>query len=55
MSGQAGAAKKFEWFQLNIDSQLMVSVTTMVHPDGSVSGPKEYFEGKKKNYTSWMN
>lgn len=55
MSGQAGASKECEWFWMSIISQLSVSIATMVHPDGTTSGPGEYFRKKEARYLSWID
>lgn len=55
MSGQASASKECEWFWMSIMSQMSVSIATMVYPDGTTSGPAEYFSEKEAYYLDWID
>lgn len=48
MSGQARAVRVYDRFRLEFESQIRVSVATITHPDGTTSGPKDYFEDEER-------
>jgi len=54
LSGQAHASKQTEWYSISITDQRRMSIATTTGPDGSTSGPAEYFAKREANYLSWF-
>ncbi len=48
MSGSATCIVRFSDFEVTISSTLSISVATTTHPDGTVSGPVEYFREEEE-------
>ncbi|MEL6544586.1 MAG: hypothetical protein AAFQ82_08160 [Myxococcota bacterium] len=54
MSGSGFATLEREHLHLTIEETLRVSIASVVHPDGTTSGPKEYFEERESELRGYL-
>lgn len=54
MSGKAYGHLRTHRFEIMLESSLQVNIATTPNPDGSVSGPAEYFAREQQALERWL-